>query len=223
MKILHFPKLRTFLWIILLTQVACSPSLKEGLISYRISFPEWVDKKIPSGSELRERKLYFQLGNWAEVRTKDYNPLFHLHTHFDEEKGKVFEHKDYLGAYFLVEKEKAYSQKFVPLEGKKKILGYKCRKGQIISQRDTWDFKDTVIIWYTKKLPPSYFPNYAFFDRGLVLQTEEKPRMTEAISINATSAPEYLFKPEKQYKIVSQKEFEYIIKDLQPYQATERP
>ncbi|MEM6629006.1 MAG: hypothetical protein AAF694_05010 [Bacteroidota bacterium] len=285
MKIQRFPQLRLFLWGVLLTQLACSPKLKEGLISYQINpayIEIWEDATLLSRYSKPyplEQKVYFNQMDWAELPIgKHHLPLFHLHTQYDGEQGKTFDHRDYLDSYFLIERLNPIPLKFIPMNGREKVLGYMCKKGKIILNRNIRSHlnspfspstQDTAIVWYTEKLPLSYSPWFGDFDHGLVLRMEQKhiivdsvkfdsilvaeghfrrkvdgsiekinpgqsftisnmpyseiTRVTEAVSIKSISPPDSLFKPQKPYKVITPKEFEYIIQDLQPYQETERP
>ena len=237
MKILHFPKLRTFLWPVLLTQFACSSSLTEGVITYEISPGIVGFESIISQSPNPEKKtVYFKPGFIAEPPIGNMAPPFHLHSLYNSQMRQGYDHRDFLGTYFVIEKETGEKLGFIPLKGKKQILGYSCKKGQIQSS------KDTAIVWYTPKFSAPYAPWFEGFDKGMVLQIEKKVRfidwkgnkeedlvekdtlqITRAINIQATSPPDSLFEPKRPYKVVPLEVYERSIRNFTPVTSKENP
>ena len=165
--------------ILAMSQWACSPKLTEGAISYEIS-PGIL--KSGGGASPLEKKVYFASDRVVEppINSMD-TPPFHLFRQYDKEKNEAFDHREFLGTYYQVKREKEEPLVFIPLKGKKRILGYPCRKAQIQTE------SDTAIVWFTTKLPVSHAPFFSSFDRGFVLELQEKYMQPDEKALDSLS------------------------------------
>lgn len=183
MKILTTPRLALFIGILVMTQWACSPQLAEGTITYQIN-PGIIKSDLGSSESpnLLSKKVYFSSSQVVEppINSMD-TPPFHLFRHYDKEKNEAFDHREFLGTYYQVKREEEEALVYTPLKGKKRILGYACRKAQIQTK------EDTAIVWFTTKLPISHSPFFPNFNQGFVLELQEKYMQPDEKALDSLS------------------------------------
>ncbi|MEM6629007.1 MAG: hypothetical protein AAF694_05015 [Bacteroidota bacterium] len=163
---------------LLLTQWACSPRMTGGTISYEIS-PGLLDTQVGGSFGSPEnllKQVYIHPEYVVEVPVNNMDrPPFHLHNQIDWKAGQRLEHKSYLNRYYIISHSPVdrSKTKVTLLPGRKRILGYPCKKAEVITA------EDTAIVWYTNKVKPTYSPWFPGFHEGFVLRIEQQRRVED--------------------------------------------
>ncbi len=149
------PPVRTygvyFLLLLVCWASSCKPVLEYGKVTYEV-LPGVTEPFIPQQADNPKlREVFFDDTHIVELPEKeaDWNMLrTQIYSFHNWRSGERFQLKEAYGSTFLVEMNDRHSRNYqlIPIEGKKKIAGYRCKGAKIISPLDT------AIIWYTPKL-----------------------------------------------------------------------